>query len=243
MGNMNPLRLFVFTCLLLSAPRLWCSEIVVLVDRAADMPMSRMEDGRLTDGVHKMLGEMLARGTGRELRFLLLPRKRIAKALQEGEADILCGYTPEWIEGDYLWTIPVFTAEEVLVTDASQPRPRSIADLRGQPIGTILGYQHPEIEAILGAGFVRDNSPNMETNIEKLARGRVHHILIARGVLDYRQRLRAIPLKLHPPLTAASFETRCAVSRRGHLALADANRAIAAAARDGTLARIMAQFR
>jgi len=240
---MKPLRPFICACLLMSAPYAWCSELVVLVDRAADMPMSRIENGRLTDGVHKMLGEMLARGTGRELRFLLLPRKRIAKALQEGEADILCGYTPEWIEGDYLWTEPVFTAEEVLATDASQARPRSIAELAGQPIGTILGYQHPEIEKILGAGFVRDNSPNMETNLEKLARGRIHHILIARAVLDYRQRLRAVPLKLHPPLSAATFETRCAVSRRGHLSLEEANRAIAAAARDGTLARIVAHFR
>jgi len=240
---MKTIRLLALSCLLLSALNGWCAELVVLVDRAADMPMSRIENGRLTDGVHKMLGEALARSTGRELRFLLLPRKRIARALQQGEADILCGYTPEWIEGDYLWTEPVFTAEEVLVTDARQPQPHSIADLRGQPIGTILGYQHPEIEAILGDGFVRDNSPTMETNLEKLARGRVHHILIARGVLDYRQRLRAVPLKLHPPLTAASFETRCAVSRRGQLTLAEANRAISAAARDGTLARIAAQFR
>ncbi|WP_426319267.1 hypothetical protein [Pseudoduganella sp. R-43] len=83
----------------------------------------------------------------------------------------------------------------------------------------------------------------METNLEKLARGRVHHVLIARAVLEYRQRLRAFPLNLHPPLTAASFTTRCAVSRKGHLSLEEANRAIAAAARDGTLARILAQFR
>ncbi|WP_426319266.1 substrate-binding periplasmic protein [Pseudoduganella sp. R-43] len=132
------LRLLVLSCLLLSAPCAGCGELVVLVDRAADMPMARIDNGRLADGVHKMLGEALARGTGRELRFLLLPRKRIARALQQGEADILCGYTPEWIEGDYLWTEPVFTAEEVLVTDARHPQPHSIADLRGQAIGTIL---------------------------------------------------------------------------------------------------------
>ena len=240
---MIPIRLLMIVCLVCAAPRAWCGELVVLVDRAADMPMSRIENGRLADGVHKMLGEAIARGTGRELRFLLLPRKRISKALQEGQAGILCGYTPEWIEGDYLWTEPVFTAEEVLVTDARFPRPSSIADLRGQAIGTILGYQHPEIEKVIGAEFVRDDSPNMETNIEKLARGRVHHILIARGVLEYRQRLRAIPLKLHPPLLAASFTTRCVVSRKGTLSLEEANRAIAAANKDGTLAQIISRFR
>lgn len=240
---MNLHRSALLACMLLSALRGWCGELVVLVDRAADMPMARFENGRLVDGVHRQLGEALARVTGRELRFLLLPRKRIAKAFQEGQADILCGYTPEWIEGDYLWTIPVFSAEEVVATDIRQPRPASIADLRGQAIGTILGYQHPEMEKVLGAGFVRDDSPNMETNLEKLARGRVHHILIARAVLEYRQRLRTFPLKLHPPLTAAHFTTRCAVSRKGKLSLEEANRALAAISKEGTLAQILAQFR
>lgn len=240
---MRPIRPALLACLLLFALRGWCAELVMLVDGAADMPMARFENGRLVDGVHKMLGEALARGTGRDLRFVLLPRKRIAKALQEGQADILCGYTPEWIEGDYLWTVPIFTAEEVVATDARQPRPASIADLRGQPIGTILGYQHPEVEQILGADFVRDDSPNMEINLEKLARGRIHHILIARSVLEYRQRLRAFPLLLHPPLPAATFTTRCAVSRKGKLSLEEANRAITAVTRDGTLARILAGFR
>lgn len=240
---MMTLRPLLCGGMLLIALRAWCGELVVLVDSAADMPMARVENGRLVEGVHKMLGEALARGTGRDLRFLLLPRKRIAKALQEGQADILCGYTPEWIDGDYLWTLPIFTADEVLVTAARHARPASIADLRGQPIGTILGYQHPEIDSILGAGFVRDDSPNMEVNLEKLARGRVHHILIARAVLDYRQRLRTVPLKLHPPLAAATFTTRCAISRKGRLSLEEADRAIAAATRDGTLAQILAQFR
>jgi ABC-type amino acid transport substrate-binding protein len=236
-------RLIVLASLLLTAPRAWGAELVVLVDLAADMPMSRIEHGRLTDGVHKMLGEALARGTGRKLRFLLLPRKRIARALQAGQADILCGYMPEWIEGDYLWTDSVFTAEEVLVTGANYPRPRSIADLRDQPIGTILGYQHPEIEVVLGTNFIRDDSPNMEINLEKLARGRVPHILISRGALDYWQRLRATPIKIHPPLTVASFATRCAVSRKGKLSLEEANRAIAAASKDGTLVEIVNRFR
>lgn len=236
-------RLALFACLLLTALGGWCGELVVLVDRAADMPMARFDKGRLVDGVHMKLGEALARATGRELRFLLLPRKRIARALQEGQADILCGYTPEWIEGDYLWTMPVFTAEEVVATDARHPRPSSIGDLRGQPIGTILGYRHPEMEQVLGPGFVSDDSPNMKTNLEKLARGRVHHILIARTVLEYRQRLRAFPLNLHPPLTAASFTTRCALSRNGGLGLEEANRALAAVTREGMLARILAEFR
>jgi polar amino acid transport system substrate-binding protein len=215
------------------------AELVVLVDRAADMPMARFESGGLVAGLHKELGEALARNLGRDVRFLILPRKRIARALQAGEADLLCGYLPEWLPGDYLWSRTVFTADEVLVTDTTVPAPRSIEDVRGQRIGTILGYAHPEMEKVLGKDFVRDDAPNMEVNFEKLARGRVHHILIARGVLDYRQRLRQQPLKLYPPLPVMSFQARCAVSRNGHVTLAEIDEAIKRGYQEGTITGIV----
>ena len=237
--HMRPHRFICLICCLLPALAVPAAELVVLVDRASDMPMARFAAGGLVAGIHKDLGEALARNLGRQVRFVILPRKRIAQALQLGEADILCGYTPEWLPGDYLWSRTVFTAEEVLVTDTSVAAPRSIEDVRGQPVGTILGYAHPEMEKVLGKGFVRDDAPNMEINLEKLARGRVHHVLIARGVLDYRQRLRPSPLKLYPPLPVMSFATSCAVSRKGHVTVPEIDAAIAKASRDGTIADIL----
>jgi ABC-type amino acid transport substrate-binding protein len=236
------MRFHQLTCLicgLLPALAASATELVVLVDRASDMPMARFESGSLVAGIHKDVGEALARNLGRQARFVILPRKRIARALVDGEADILCGYTPEWLPGDYLWSRTIFTAEEVLVTDTSVPAPRSIEDLRGQTVGTILGYAHPEMEKVLGKDFVRDDAPNMEVNLEKLARGRVHHILIAKGVLDYRQRLRPRPLKLYPPLPITTFATSCAVSRQAHVTLSEIDGAIERAYQDGTIARIL----
>ena len=231
-------QLFLISCLL---PMLTVSaaELVVLVDRASDMPMAAFASGKLVAGIHKDLGAALANNLGRQVRFVLLPRKRIERALQLGEADILCGYTPAWLQGDYLWSQTVFTAEEVLVSDASVDAPHSIEDVRGQAVGTILGYAHPEMEQVLGKDFVRDDAPNMEVNLEKLARGRVHHILIAKGVLAYRQRLRPSPLKLHPPLPVTSFPLRCAVSRKGQVTLSDIDGAIRQAHQDGTIASIL----
>ncbi len=236
---MRSRRLICLICCLLPALAVPAAELVVLVDRASDMPMAGFASGSLVAGIHKDLGVALARNLGRNVRFVILPRKRIARALQAGEADILCGYTPEWLPGDYLWSQAILTAEEVLVTDTSVAEPRSIEDVRGQPVGTILGYAHPEMEQVLGKDFVRDDAPNMEINLEKLARGRVHHILIAKGVLYYRQRLRPSPLKLYPPLPVMSFATRCAVSRKGHVTLAEIDGAIKQAHQDGTIATIV----
>lgn len=233
----------LMACLLGAAGSARPAELVVMVDSTANMPMARVEDGRLVDGVHKEIGEILARHMGRQVRFVMLPRKRLEHALQNGEADILCAYMPEWLSGDYLWSRVVFTTEEVLVTDARMPPLRTLAELRGQPVGTILGYFHPEMDALLGKDFVRDNAPNMESNMAKLGRGRVHHILITRVVLDYYQRLLQPPLVIHPPLPVMSFTTRCAVSRKGHVALAEIDQAIGQAVKDGSLAGMLTRFR
>lgn len=235
--------LLLMACLLGAAGAARSAELVVMVDSTSNMPMARVQDGRLVDGVHKEIGEILARHMGRQVRFVMLPRKRLELALQNGEADLLCAYMPEWLSGDYLWSRVVFTTEEVLVTDASVPPVRAIGELRGRPVGTILGYFHPEMEALLGEDFVRDNAPNMESNLAKLGRGRVHHILITRVVLDYYQRLRQPPLVIHPPLPVMAFATRCAVSRKGHVALREIDQAIGQATRDGSLAAMLTRFR
>ncbi|MES2127103.1 MAG: transporter substrate-binding domain-containing protein [Pseudomonadota bacterium] len=232
-------RYLCMICCLLPTPSVPAAELLVLVDRASDMPMAAFSSGALVTGIHKGLGEALARNLGRQVRFVILPRKRIEPALLRGEADILCGYTPQWLHGDFLWSQTIFTAEEVLATDTSVEAPRSIEDVRGQAVGTILGYAHPEMEQVLGKDFVRDDAPNMEVNIEKLARGRLHHILIAKGVLAYRQRLRPSPLKLYPPLPVATFPLHCAVSRKAHVTLAEVDAAIKQAHQDGTIARML----
>jgi ABC-type amino acid transport substrate-binding protein len=219
------------------------AELVVMVDSTANMPMARVEEGKLVDGVHKEIGEILARHMGRQVRFLSLPRKRLEAALQQGEADLLCAYLPEWLTGDYLWSRVVFTTDELLVTDRQFTQIRDIGLLRGQPIGTILGYYHPEMDALLGKDFVRDNAPNMESNMAKLRLGRVHHILITQVVLDYYQRILRPPLSIHPPLTVVTWQTRCAVSRKGHVSLEEIDRAIAQATRDGSLAQMLMRFR
>ncbi|MES2162936.1 MAG: ABC transporter substrate-binding protein [Pseudomonadota bacterium] len=236
-------NLLLIACLLGAALPARTAELVVMVDSTANMPMALVENGRLVDGVHKEIGQILARHMGRQVRFVMLPRKRLEHALQGGEADILCAYMPEWLAGDYLWSRIVFTTEEVLVTDTRGPPVQAITELRGKPVGTILGYLHPEMDALLGKDFVRDNAPNMESNMEKLMHGRVRHILITRVVLDYYQRIRQQPLTIYPPISVMSFATRCAVSRKGHVALEEIDQAIGQATKNGSLASMLARFR
>ncbi|MES2130598.1 MAG: transporter substrate-binding domain-containing protein [Pseudomonadota bacterium] len=219
------------------------ADLLVLVDTGTDMPMARFDHGRLLEGIHKDFGEALAGALGRTARFVTYPRKRIERALASGEGDLLCGYVPEWLSGSYTWSDPFLPITEVLVTPASVARPASLADVAGQRLGTVLGYYHPELEAALGKGFVRENGPNALINLQKLAAGRVQHAVTDLALIEYYRKTGVLTLALHPPLPVKHYMGQCALSPLGQVTLAEVNGAIAVLLRDGAISAIAAKYR
>ena len=179
-------------------------DLVILVDTATEMPMAHFERQRLVDGIHRDIGVALAGHMQRTPKFMSLPRKRIVRALEQGAADILCSYVPEWLDGSFEWTQPFIPIVEVLIAERSVGRPRQVGDVAGQPIGTVLGYAHPEMQALLGEGFVRADAPTTEANLRKLALGRVKYALVGKSFLDWHLAKVDPSLQLHPPLVVKS---------------------------------------
>ncbi len=217
-------------------------ELVVLVDTGTEMPMARINGGLLLGGLHKDLGEALAVRLGRAPRFLLLPRKRIEVVLENGGADLLCLYQPAWLPEHKGWSQAFFPFEDVLIADRSVRRPLALAELAGRPVGTLFGYRYPELERALGEAFVRDDAPSSESNVRKMAAGRVHYALTTRLELDYRRKTGALP-ELHPPLLLKRYRTQCALSARSRISLAELNHAIDGLVGDGTLDAIVLRYR
>ena len=214
-------------------------ELVVAVDTGTEMPMAKVVGGQLVAGLHKELGLALAQAMQRSPRFLVLPRKRLAYALERGDADLLCFYVPEWFPGAFDWSTPFLPFAEVSVTKRSAAQPASLADLAGQHIGTVLGYRHPEIEEVLGRAFVREDGPSVDINMRKLAAGRLNHAVTSSYYAAYRERLHDLPVALHPPLVVKQMRLQCAVSRHGRISVAQLDRAIAQLAHEGSIARIL----
>ena len=219
------------------------ADLLVLVDTGTDMPMARFNHGRLLEGIHKDFGEALAAELGRKVRFVTLPRKRIEKALATGEGDLLCSYVPEWLSGSYSWSEPFLPITEVLVTPANLPRPASLEDVAGQRLGTVLGYYHPELEAALGKGFVREDGPNALINLQKLAAGRVQHAVTDLALIEYFRKTGVLTQALHPPLPVKHYMGQCALSPKGQVTLGEVNAAIAVLLREGSIAAIAAKYR
>jgi ABC-type amino acid transport substrate-binding protein len=215
--------------------------LVVLVDTGTEMPMALFRDGRLVAGMHQDLGVALAGKLGRAATFLPLPRKRIALALESGQADLICLYLPPWLPGATQWSRGFFPMTEVVVSDTSVPQPRRLKDLSGQPVATVLGYYYPELEQAMGAGFIRDDGHSSSGNLRKMAAGRLHHAITQQSTLDYYLKV-GEKLSLHPPLVVKTYMAQCAVSPRGQVGLAEVNKAISGVVKDGELARIIASY-
>lgn len=218
------------------------ADLRVLVDTGTEMPLASFEAGQLSGGIHHELGLALARQLGREARFVSRPRKRIGMALERGEADLLCMYVPAWLPGSFQWTQAFFPMREVLVSERSVPAPQRLEDVAGQAIGMVLGYQHPEVEQALGARLVREDGPSNESNLRKMAIGRMHHVLTQQATLDYHQKT-GRPLSVHAPLLVKDYLAQCAVSPQSNVSLRDIDHAIPALLRDGTVRRIQAHYR
>ncbi|MBB3119384.1 substrate-binding periplasmic protein [Pseudoduganella violacea] len=232
----------LLAALLLAAPALADpGRLIVLVATGTEMPISEFRAGELVGGIHKDLGEALAQQLGRRAQFLAMPRKRIAQTLEVGRADVLCMYMPEWLPGSFYWSSPFFPVTELLVSDRRWPRPLTVADVGGQQIATVLGYHYPELEHALGAEFVRADGPSNEINLRKLGLGRVRHAATLKALLDYRLKL-GDRLEIHPPLHVKTYLTRCAVSEKSGVTLADVNAAIAGMHRDGVIHRIVSNY-
>lgn len=215
--------------------------LVVLVDTSTEMPLADISHAQLRGGIHRDLAQALARKLNRPLEVQVLPRKRIALALESGQGDLLCLYLPEWLPGHFQWTQPFFPQTELLVTALSAPQPQALADLAGQPIGTVLGFSYPELEAALGPRFRRTDVTSNVINLRKLAAGRIPHVATIKIFYDYQLR-KGEKLNAHPPLVTKQYLTRCALSPNSSVALADVDNAIAQLVNEGTIGKILSRY-
>ncbi len=218
--------------------------LVVLVDSSVQMPQALIRDGQVVDGLQHDIAIELGQRLGRPVRFRVVPRRRVGPLMLAGEdADLICTYLPAWLPGPLQWSRPFLDDGELLVTAKRHPAPMRLAELAGQRIGTIAGFEYNEVAAALGAAFLRDDGPNLESLLRKLALGRVDHALVGRASFEYLLRRGEVPLALHPPLVVAHWRTACALSPHALVALADLDAALMAMQADGSLARIADKYR
>jgi hypothetical protein len=221
------------------------AELVFAVSSGSAMPMTRFENNELTGGMLKGVGDALAGELRMTPRYMVVPRKRVADPLFNGNAHILCDLHPEWLPDPRLqWTKAIFTNQQVVATLRATPPITRITALAGKPVGTILGYKYPELESALGSNFVRDEATSDDINLAKLLRGRFEFMATNGFYYDYQRKThpdgKSLSAKTYRVVT---FDTYCAIPKEGAIRLARVDAAIAALHRRGTIQKIIQAYR
>lgn len=158
------------------------------------MPMVQLDHGRPTQGILYDVMLSLATQVGVPAEFHVLPRTRVQSAMEHGEVDVRCYAAQSWQpnqSGDYIWSIPLWTQPDVLITRQTPPSDVIAANLPRQSIGTVLGYSYPTLQPLFDADRLqREDARNQEQVLEKLHAGRYRYAVSNQWTLDwFNQRL------------------------------------------------------
>lgn len=205
-------------------------------------PLVRFDDGQLRGGLLKDLGDALAQQLGLRPLYLSMPSKRVSEALASGQGELVCYVMPGWIDGELGWSLPVIPNAEVVAARPEAPVLRTIDDLVGQRVGTVLGYRYTHLLAAGGGlPFLRFDAPDTRANLAKLAAGRMAYAVVDELALrDFQSRQPAAGLKL--ALVLSRYTAQCALARSSSLGLERLNQALQALQQDGRLARLLQRY-
>lgn len=217
-------------------------EIVFIAPSNHAMPWAQFKEEKLSGGLLKDLGELIASRLGRKAKFIIVPSNRVRGVLSGGTADALCYVRPEWLDGNYNWTPSLIKDGAAVVSRAGAPVIHTLSDLHSRPVGTVIGYRYPEIETALGHGFVREDAPSMESNLRKLIAGRMEYAILEKMVLDYHIR-KDKSIQLRVDLLYISFDAQCAFSLSSKIPFADVIRVIKLINEDGSAEEIFSRYR
>lgn len=196
----------------------------------------------LVGGIAKELAELIAAGLGRPISFVPLPARRVSAALAAGEADAVCFVLPQWLQGDFRWTRGLIPEASLVASHADAPALKSLDQLSGQPLGTVLSYNYPHVEQALGKGLKRADVASMAANLRRLAAGRVRYALVEKTSLQYF--LREQP---NAPVRIAwvidRFDARCAFSQRSGVPFPEVASVLDQLVSDGSVERVLARYR
>lgn len=150
------------------------------------------------------------------VKVSVLPRARVDQAVQS--ADFKAGAVP-WVfpmwfkdkdKTTYLWSEPLFPDENVIVSTSAKKVEFSGPDsLKGMSFGGVLGHNYAGIDDLVKAGQIdRQDAQNEETNLKKVAAGRVDATLLPGSTANFLVPQLGIADKLHVSSKPQSSYTR-----------------------------------
>lgn len=194
-------------------------------------------------GLLKDLGEALATEMKLKTTWILLPKNRVAPSLISGDIDIICHIHEIWqpaIRNDVQWSSELYPSTNVIVS-AGKKSIQKMKDLYGERVGTVVNFVYHDLEPAFKSGTItREDGANNQSNIQKLIHGRLDYIVMSDIEYDYFSHI--YPILKESELQMDRVRTKCAVSKKSKVSLAQVNHAIENIKKNGTYQKILKNY-
>lgn len=189
--------------------------------------------------------QALGAALGQPLALDYLPPRRLEQ--QGRRQDLRCFGAREWgrLEPGFVDAAqPFMHVDEVLAGPTGRAGPASLAQLKGERIGTVVSYGYPTLEEAFRSGRLRrEDAPNEIKMLHKQLQGRTDYVVIRRLTLEHlrlaQPQWRALSAT---PVRVSSTGLYCGVREGGGVTLAALQAAQARLLRDGTLQRVLNRY-
>ncbi|MNK12066.1 cystine transporter subunit [compost metagenome] len=188
------------------------------------------------------IGLEIGKKLNRPVNFVLLPRGRLDSRLAEGAIEMVCYDNEAWagVYADkYFWSQPIFRQIDYVVSikDGKNNNVKTIADLKGKKLGTVLHFVYFTLTPYFQDGsIIREDAGSGAANIEKLNAGRVPFIILNNLEYNYYKdkdaRLQKAPFEVSP------VDVKCAVSKKSDLKIEKINAVISDLMKTGRMQKI-----
>ncbi|MEB0042901.1 MULTISPECIES: transporter substrate-binding domain-containing protein [unclassified Pseudomonas] len=190
---MNRIRLLLSVLLLVSCPSFAADPpLRFSIADGWSMPLVLIDDEKPHGGFLFDIMESLGHHMGLPTEYHVLARLRVQSALEHGDVDIRCYAAQSWVpnmSGDYIWSLPLITQRDLLVSTADNPTPVDLKQLTHQNIGTVLGYVYPSLQTLFDSHqLVREDARSQDQVLQKLIAGRYRYAVANQWSMDWFNR-------------------------------------------------------
>ncbi|WP_197490048.1 substrate-binding periplasmic protein [Rheinheimera sp. SA_1] len=173
-------------------------------------------EGKLMGGISKSLIDKIGQLNQLPVLYLDVPRARVEGWLISNQADIGCFLSPDWVSRpkDLAWVGPLFYSSQLVVRRSNSKPILRLSDMYHKRIGTIRGFVYPELEqAFAERLMIRDDAHSLESNLTRLAQGRLDAVMAVDLSLGYVMSKRQFEIALSfDPLWTQPPAIFCAIS-------------------------------
>ncbi len=210
-------------------------------------PLVTLDGNRVNGGLLRDLGELIALRLGTRAQHVLMPRGRMEKAIEVGEAHIVCYSSPGWSSGAVgNWTRHVLPQIERAVTLAENAPPQKTPDdFIGKRMAVMTGYHFAPIQPLFERGETqRVNDTKVENLFQRVKHGQADALIASEAEIEgyFKQRPKERARYAIGRLPFTVVQTQCLVSPRSPWSVAAINTALAEMEQAGEIERLARRY-